>query len=383
MSQITSFLEDVQEKRGLPAACIFAIGFPNATTTEQIRSHFQTAGPILDVKRKKDKENNVYCFVQFENPADAQAVVSIVDFHQFNPECALRLEFANINTTFFVGNIENKTLDEISSAFSAFGPLEHVSIKNNETSGFAFVTFKYREDANEAFLWFSQSSNSSFKVQWSRKSRLSILRRNTLFIGGMNLSTTESSLESIFSEYATISRVSVVSSSSNSGLGFGFVEFSFKDEEDSEEILARAIAEKNDFILDGNAIRVQHIQKKAKNPKLAHIQYTDKTHKKERKKNNNKNQNQKTNTINSEIITSDTEFLSVNTGVPFHSDHDSSSFSDNTLSFNFTEEEFGLPDSSFGSSDLFDSQVTNLISTMSTIELSSDDYTFDTSALFI
>jgi RNA recognition motif-containing protein len=79
-----------------------------------------------------------------------------------------------------------------------------------------------------------------------------------IFVGNLSFGATEGSLRSLFEQYGTIDRVSIVTDrDTGQARGFGFVEMANDAEGD------RAIAELNGRELDGRAINVNEARPKA------------------------------------------------------------------------------------------------------------------------
>ena len=98
-----------------------------------------------------------------------------------------------------------------------------------------------------------------------RSCRDSLLRKfqkeetlKNIFVGNLSFGATEGSLRSLFEQYGTIDRVSIVTDrDTGQARGFGFVEMANDAEGD------RAISELNGRELDGRAINVNEARPKA------------------------------------------------------------------------------------------------------------------------
>jgi cold-inducible RNA-binding protein len=78
-----------------------------------------------------------------------------------------------------------------------------------------------------------------------------------IFVGNLSFNATEDAVRSMFTEYGTVDRVSIVTDrDTGRGKGFGFVEMSNNAEAD------RAIAELNGRELDGRALNVNEARPK-------------------------------------------------------------------------------------------------------------------------
>jgi cold-inducible RNA-binding protein len=79
-----------------------------------------------------------------------------------------------------------------------------------------------------------------------------------IFVGNLSFNATEESVRSIFQQYGTVDRVSLITDrDTGQARGFGFVEMSNNSEAD------RAIAELNGRELDGRALNVNEARPKA------------------------------------------------------------------------------------------------------------------------
>ncbi|HYK59512.1 MAG TPA: RNA-binding protein [Bryobacteraceae bacterium] len=79
-----------------------------------------------------------------------------------------------------------------------------------------------------------------------------------IFVGNLSFSATEDAIRSIFQEYGTVERVSLITDrDTGQARGFGFVEMSNNAEAD------RAIAELNGREFDGRTLNVNEARPKA------------------------------------------------------------------------------------------------------------------------
>jgi len=79
-----------------------------------------------------------------------------------------------------------------------------------------------------------------------------------IFVGNLSFNVTEDAVRSIFQEYGTVERVSLITDrDTGQARGFGFVEMSNNAEAD------RAIAELNGRELDGRTLNVNEARPKA------------------------------------------------------------------------------------------------------------------------
>lgn len=79
-----------------------------------------------------------------------------------------------------------------------------------------------------------------------------------IFVGNLSFGATEDSVRSLFQQYGTVERVSIITDrDTGQARGFGFVEMSNNAEAD------RAIAELNGRELDGRALNVNEARPKA------------------------------------------------------------------------------------------------------------------------
>lgn len=79
-----------------------------------------------------------------------------------------------------------------------------------------------------------------------------------IFVGNLSFGATEGAVRSLFEQYGTVDRVSLVSDrDTGQARGFGFVEMSNNSEAD------RAIAELNGRDLDGRALNVNEARPKS------------------------------------------------------------------------------------------------------------------------
>ncbi len=78
-----------------------------------------------------------------------------------------------------------------------------------------------------------------------------------IFVGNLNFGATEAAVRSLFEQYGTVERVSIVTDrDTGQARGFGFVEMSVNADAD------RAIAELNGRELDGRALNVNEARPK-------------------------------------------------------------------------------------------------------------------------
>ena len=82
-----------------------------------------------------------------------------------------------------------------------------------------------------------------------------------IFVGNLSFGSTESSVRSLFEQYGTVERVSIVTDrDSGQPRGFGFVEMSTSAE------AQRAIDALNGYELDGRAMNVNEARPKTERP---------------------------------------------------------------------------------------------------------------------
>jgi len=128
---------------------MFVGGLSRSTTTESLRTYFESFGALRDASVKIDtmtQQSRGFGFILFEDPASVDAVLAtpehILDGKKIDPKKAERRD-----GKMFVGGILAETTDQtIKDYFSKYGEVEAVDRPVDKATGnykgFCFVTFK-------------------------------------------------------------------------------------------------------------------------------------------------------------------------------------------------------------------------------------------------
>jgi len=149
----------------------------------------------------------------------------------------------------FVGGLAWETDEEsLRSYFEKFGPIEAINLKKNkdDTSkhrGFAFIKFKYAQDAEAALCQKEAHVLDGSKIDPKSACPLGIKpeqRTKKIFVGGLQAETTEERLKDYFGQYGEIQNniEFALDHDKKKRRGFCFIEFG------SESIVDRIVKQK-------------------------------------------------------------------------------------------------------------------------------------------
>ncbi|GAA5869364.1 hypothetical protein JCM8547_008653 [Rhodosporidiobolus lusitaniae] len=149
-------------------SCLYVTNFPEGFTKETIEALFKKYGTIFDTRwpSKRFKNTRRFCYVQFANPAHAQAALEL-NGTEFEPGHALSVLIsdpsrkktrsdtnANDRELYISGLSRSVTEDELKKLFEPFGTVKGVRVPQIEdkggAKGFAFVEFEETSSAQAA-----------------------------------------------------------------------------------------------------------------------------------------------------------------------------------------------------------------------------------------
>eukprot|EP00158_Paraphelidium_tribonemae_P000445 Partr_v1_DN22378_c0_g1_i1_m9266 putative RNA binding len=165
--------ETTSATKSNPEACLFVASLNAAVSHDQLRASltdaFSDYGELESVKVLKDWANRPYAFVQYRNVDDARKAQKLAQ-HRTIEKRPVRIETARVNRTLFIGKLSSLAGEqEIRDILSVYGPVESVSMVTNgdtgEVHGSAYVKFKYREDAIQAYQ--QLRAHSRWMVEWA------------------------------------------------------------------------------------------------------------------------------------------------------------------------------------------------------------------------
>ncbi|KAJ3104952.1 hypothetical protein HDU97_008700 [Phlyctochytrium planicorne] len=208
---------ELDERKGLPQACLFVASLSSARTDEQlfksVSEHVVKWGSLANVKVLKDWMGRPYAFVQFENINDAKR--ALVEAHNTVVDNRhIRVEQARVNRTLFIAKFNRTAAENVRDVLEEYGPVEDLTLLQNyqtgKSKGCGFVKYCFREDAIKAFLGLRQSR---WVVEWATnldRDNIEVDLRS-IFVGQLNQTMiTPDLLQERFGAYGEIESLQLV-----------------------------------------------------------------------------------------------------------------------------------------------------------------------------
>lgn len=184
-----------------PNACVFVGCMPTTFQDEELAhilsNIFAPFGPVMSLKLLRDRQNRPYSFVQLLTQQNAQRAISQLNRYDIGTRQIL-CEPARVNRTL---HIEGKSLDvgQLFEFAEQFGEIEQAETEDEANCS---VMYEYREDAVRAYHEMSQLEE--LRVQWIRNIEPCTASNETIFIGGLPLSTSLEDLETLLGRHGRL-----------------------------------------------------------------------------------------------------------------------------------------------------------------------------------
>jgi len=268
---------------------------PQHVTETKLREMFAKFGELVHVKLMLDRmsqQSMGYGFVKYAKPEAAAAAIAAMNGYQMDQK-KLRVGYSHPRTeaNVYVGNLKpSVTKEQLEELFRRYGPIVECKILVDHDSGVSkgcgFVKFENASNAKDAINGSSGAelpdiSARPLTVKFARKhdkahhahfgmQRQPVPRYHSvphptapteytgfcLFIYNLPADTTNDSLKSMFSKFGTITSANAILDFNGSCRGYGFVNFSTKEEAD------KAIREMNGLVVKNRPLKVSYKNEK-------------------------------------------------------------------------------------------------------------------------
>ena len=241
---------------------IFVGNIPWQASYQELKDHFSVAGPVssVDVQLDAVGRSRGYGIIEYETAEDAARAIEILNNTQIRGRMIHVHEYQEGNAepkeerTFVVENLpESCSWQQLKDMFTAAGcNVAFVDIARKGVP-YGFVEFRTINDASIASRnWSSIAVGNMILRKPKYGEAVRPESRRKVYVGRLNPSIAWQDLKDHFRSIGKVMRADVsMKPGTNKSSGCGFVEF------ESEEDVARAIAELNNSTLKGSQIFVR------------------------------------------------------------------------------------------------------------------------------
>lgn len=133
------------------------------------------------------------------------------------------------HTNVFVGNLNEGTSEaQLEKVFSAYGTVDSCCVMNKNERTYGFVEFSKIEEAEASIK--GLDGQSGLEVKFANNDRVPVswedaIPHSNLFVGGLPLSTTDSSLRKTCEKFGSVQSCTVKTGTPEEGTSYGFVKF--------------------------------------------------------------------------------------------------------------------------------------------------------------